>query len=188
MQPQADDPQQEANGATDERRRCSRHHRNCSNRSSLPNPPAPPSAALASPRKQRCPAILAPVLRRSNLRSVPWRKLGRNGFTVSLDRAQFKYTFDDLANVVEVFTDTIGVKRSLAWTGPWRTDGLPPRHGPPGEDQRDDRKKGGVLTATGHNFVFPTSGGQRAQPLVSLHMGNKVGLSGGMDAILSSSG
>jgi hypothetical protein len=75
--------------------------------------------------------------------------LGRNGFTVSLDRAQFKYTFDDLANVAEVLTDTIGVKRSLVWTGPWRTDGLPPRHGPPGEDQRDDRKKGGVLTATG---------------------------------------
>jgi hypothetical protein len=39
-----------------------------------------------------------------------------------------------------------------------------------------------------HNFVFPTSGGQRAQLLVSLHIGNRVGLSGGMDAILSSSG
>jgi pimeloyl-ACP methyl ester carboxylesterase len=33
------------------------------------------------------------------------------GFTVSPDRAQFKYTFDNLAKVVEAFTDTIGLKR-----------------------------------------------------------------------------
>jgi pimeloyl-ACP methyl ester carboxylesterase len=33
------------------------------------------------------------------------------GFTVSPDRAQFKYTFDNLAKVIETFTDTIGLKR-----------------------------------------------------------------------------
>ena len=33
------------------------------------------------------------------------------GFTVSPDRGQFKYTFDNLAKVVEAFTDTIGLKR-----------------------------------------------------------------------------
>jgi pimeloyl-ACP methyl ester carboxylesterase len=33
------------------------------------------------------------------------------GFTVSPDRAQFKYTFDNLAKVIEAFTDTIGLKR-----------------------------------------------------------------------------
>jgi pimeloyl-ACP methyl ester carboxylesterase len=33
------------------------------------------------------------------------------GFTVSPDRAQFKYTFDNLAKVVEAFSDIIGLKR-----------------------------------------------------------------------------
>jgi pimeloyl-ACP methyl ester carboxylesterase len=33
------------------------------------------------------------------------------GFTVSPDRAQFKYTFDNLAKVIEAFTNTIGLKR-----------------------------------------------------------------------------
>jgi hypothetical protein len=40
-------------------------------------------------------------------------KVEGDGFTVSLDRAQFKYTIDNLANVVEAFTDRIGVKRGF---------------------------------------------------------------------------
>jgi pimeloyl-ACP methyl ester carboxylesterase len=54
------------------------------------------------------------------------------GFTVTPDRAQFAYSFDHLAKVIEDFTDAIGLKRyaiyvfdygapvgfRLAWRGP----------------------------------------------------------------------
>ena len=33
------------------------------------------------------------------------------GFSQSPPRSQFKYTFDNLAKVIDVFTDTIGLKR-----------------------------------------------------------------------------
>jgi hypothetical protein len=71
------------------------------------------SAPLASSSKQKRPAILDPAVRRSRLRSVPWKKWGRDGFTVSPDRAQFQYTIDNLTNVVEAFIDRIGVKRGF---------------------------------------------------------------------------